>query len=95
MEKVLALVTGEVAALNEELGYDTLENPTADTAVFSGDDAIDSLSLVTLIVALERAVSEQFGQTVSLADEKAMSQKNSPYATVGSLAALIAGRLEE
>lgn len=92
-DEVLELVRGAIDELNEELQYDTLRNPTADTRVFGGDDGIDSLTLVTLIVQLEQAVSQKFGKHVTLADEKAMSARNSPFRTVGALATLISTQL--
>jgi acyl carrier protein len=90
---VLDLVRTAVIGLNQELGYDSLNDPTEET-VLHGDDGLDSLSLVTLVVDLEGMVAERFGADVVLADEKAMSQRTSPYRTVGSLAEFIAERLE-
>lgn len=94
-EKVLELVKNAVRELNEELEYDSLRDPSEDTSVFGGDDGIDSLSLVSLIVGLEREIGAVFGKPVMLADEKAMSMRNSPYRTVGSLADLVVGKLEQ
>jgi len=93
-ERVLDIVKTAVTQLNEELGYDTLENVTEDTPLHGGDDGIDSLSLVTLIVDIEGAVGDALGQEVVLADEKAMSERNSPYRSVGTLVSFIVDRLE-
>jgi len=37
-------------------------------------------------VAVEQTIEDKYGASISLADEKALSQRNSPYRTVGSLA---------
>ncbi|MDX2240336.1 MAG: acyl carrier protein [Leptolyngbyaceae cyanobacterium bins.302] len=58
-----------------------------ETPLFGQHGLLDSLGLVSLVVAVEQAIEDEYGVTVSLADEKAMSQKNSPYRTIGSLAA--------
>ena len=58
-----------------------------------GDGGIDSLSLVTLIVALEREIEREAGQRVVLSGERAMSMNNSPYRTVGSLTDFILARV--
>jgi hypothetical protein len=50
---------------------------------------------VSLIVAIEQAVEDELAVSVVLADEKAMSQRSSPFRTVGSLAAYVRARLEE
>lgn len=93
-DQVFALVKAAIDELNEELEYDTLENVSEDTVVFGGEDGIDSLSLVRLVVELEREVAENFNKRVTLADEKAMSMRNSPYRSAGSLTDFIIERME-
>lgn len=63
------------------------ENVSADTTLFGREGILDSMALVTLVVAIEQAIEDRFGATVSLADERAMSQHQSPYRTVATLAA--------
>ncbi len=94
-EQVIQLICSALRELNEELQYDNLAQPDEATSIFGGTDGIDSLSLVRLVVMLEGETSTTFGRSVPLADEKAMSQRNSPYRTVGSLADFIVRRLEE
>ncbi len=55
------------------------------TALFGRDGCLDSLGLVSLVVGVEQALQDELNVTVSLADEKALSQRHSPYRTVGSL----------
>ncbi|MCP4713849.1 MAG: long-chain fatty acid--CoA ligase [Deltaproteobacteria bacterium] len=63
--------------------------------LFGEGGGLDSLSLVNLIVATEQKVQEALDCSITLADEKAMSQKNSPFRTVESLAAYIIMLLKE
>jgi acyl carrier protein len=58
----------------------------ADTPLFGRDGLLDSMGLVTLVVAVEQAIEDELGVSVSLADARALSQKASPYRTVGALA---------
>jgi acyl carrier protein len=59
----------------------------AEETVLVGTDAVlDSLGVVQLIVEVEQRVEERHGISVTLANDKAMSQKNSPFRTVGVLA---------
>src|SRR5437867_1780766 len=52
----------------------------------AGPDAVlNSLGLVSLIVELEQTLEEQYGVCLVLADERAMSQRHSPFRNVGSL----------
>jgi len=57
-----------------------------ETPLFGREGFLDSLGLVTLMVAVEQAIEDELGVSVSLADERALSQRTSPYRTVGTLA---------
>ena len=92
--QVLQLVLATIGAEADELGYGHLRQPDAGTPLYGGEAGIDSLSLVRLIVALETAAHRRFGRRVTLADERAMSLRNSPFRTAGSLARLLTERLE-
>ncbi|MFV9504544.1 MAG: hypothetical protein AB4911_08245 [Oscillochloridaceae bacterium umkhey_bin13] len=57
----------------------------ATTSLLGKQAVLDSLALVTLIVELEQRLEEEFDLLLTLADDRAMSQKHSPFRTVGSL----------
>ncbi|GIX21517.1 MAG: hypothetical protein KatS3mg121_0300 [Gammaproteobacteria bacterium] len=57
-----------------------------DTVLFGEGGLLDSMGLVTAVVAVEQALADRHGLVVSLADERALSRRNSPYRTVGTLA---------
>ncbi len=59
---------------------------TVETVLIGSSSSLDSLGLVDLILATEQKINEELGLLVTLADEKAMSQKNSPFRTVKALA---------
>lgn len=58
----------------------------AQTALFGQVGLLDSVGLVSLVVAVEQAMEDKLELTVSLADERALSQRTSPYRTVQTLA---------
>lgn len=58
----------------------------AETVLFGETGLFDSLGLVGLIVDVEQRISEELGAEVVLGDDRAMSQKHSPFRTVGTLA---------
>ena len=62
-----------------------------DTVLYGDDGLLDSIQLVNLIVAVEQRVEEEMGFSVAIADEKAISQRNSPFRTVGTLCDYISG----
>lgn len=58
----------------------------AETPLLGAGRVVDSIGLVTLIVDVENRVAEEVGKSISLMDDRAMSQSKSPFRTVGSLA---------
>jgi acyl carrier protein len=66
-----------------------------DTRLIGRSGILDSMGLVTLIVDVEQQLEEEYDVIVVLADERAMSQKKSPFRSVGSLADYICHLLKE
>lgn len=93
-EVILDLVLDTIREEAGDLGYEELRDPSAETALYGGEAGIDSLSLVRLIAAVERSAERRFGKPVVLADDKAMSSRNSPFRTAGTLVHLLQERLE-
>ena len=63
--------------------------------IYGDNSPLDSLALVSLIVAVEQNIEDKFDISITLADERAMSLENSPFRTVGSLADYIEALLKE
>ncbi len=59
---------------------------TEDTVIVGKDAVLDSLGVVSLIVEVEQGLEQKHDVSVTLASDKAMSAKNSPFRTVGVLA---------
>ncbi len=92
IEKIIIEVLNEI---NEELENENLNNPTSETKLYGGSGALDSLALVSLITDLEERISDEFEKDIILADEKAMSQRTSPFRSVETLTNYIQKLLEE
>lgn len=88
-----ALILESVQLLAEDFELNALKAPTADTALYGEGGALDSMALVNLIADIEDALSEKFEIEIALADEKAMSAKNSPYRNVRSLTDAVIERI--
>ena len=63
-------------------------SPTA--TIFGAGSPLDSLGLVGLLIDVEEILRDDLGLDVTLSDERAVSQRNSPFRTVGTLTAYIA-----
>lgn len=94
-EELIQLILDCTQELNESDGLG-IEGPLSEeTRLFGADGILDSMGLVSLVVALEQAIQDRFGKTVGLATEKALSMRNSPYRSVGTLADFAAAELAE
>ncbi len=71
--------------LNDDIESESLENPNKETKLFGEDGVLDSMALVLMITDLEEEIHDKLEKNVTLANEKAMSQRNSPFNTVESL----------
>lgn len=83
--KVEAVIANVIEEFNETLQLKISSEDGQDAPLYGSEGALDSLGLVSFIIAVEQAIEDELGITVVLADEKAMSQKNSPFRSVGSL----------
>lgn len=86
-DKIQSIILDVIEEINEDLGraQKVAVDRGADAPIFGKNGALDSLSLVSLVVAVEQAINDELNVNVSLADNRAMSQKSSPFRTVGTL----------
>jgi acyl carrier protein len=94
IDELTQLIIATTRDLAAEQDLQLTEELTAQTRLFGENGLLDSLALVALVIAVEQAIEEKFGSAVELADDKALSQKNSPYRTIGALAAYAAQQNE-
>lgn len=96
MKDDLAALIVEIAQeLNEEEEIELSGELNTETPLFGEGGLLDSMGLVSLVIAVEQAIEERFESRVSLADEKALSQSNSPYRSIGTLAEYAANELAQ
>ena len=81
------LMNGLDKEINEPIGI--------ETKLFGPKGVLKSIELVALIVDLEEKIAEEYGHFLILADERAMSQKKSPFRSVSSLAQYICMLMDE
>jgi acyl carrier protein len=86
-------IYGVLDEFNQELPLGLKLGKSTETVLYGENGQLDSIKLVHLIVAVEERVEQEFGVTVTLADERAMSMRNSPFATVASLSSYVSSLL--
>ena len=65
------------------------EDINNETILLGSKSILDSLGLIGLLIDIEEELSNRIDKPVQLLDEKALSEKNSPFRTVGSLSDFI------
>jgi acyl carrier protein len=86
---------GEI--LSERYAEEEFEVPPVDesTYLIGRRAVLDSLGLVTMIVNIEQKLSDGNGISVTIADERAMSQEKSPFRTVQTLSDYVSLLVDE
>ena len=89
------LIINAVKEINEQLPQEQQLGQSTKTVLFGKDGKLDSLGLVNFLVIIEQNIEDEFDVSFTIADERAMSQKRSPFRTIGTLADYIDMHLKE
>jgi acyl carrier protein len=65
------------------------------TRLFGREGILDSLGLVNLLLDIEQQLNERHGVSLSLSDDRAMSQTRSPFRSVETLTDYILALMHE
>jgi acyl carrier protein len=93
--QITAMVISSLHDILAEKGRQPAEPEVETTRLIGRESALDSLGLVNLLVDLEQRIDEHCNCSITLADDRAMSQTNSPFRTIQSLTDYICLLLEE
>lgn len=85
-QDVLDLVYAAIDEVNAQTVDGDVIEKSVNTSLLGGEQGMDSLTFVNLIVALEEKINDQTGKSVVLVDENSMSLQEHPFRTVGTLA---------
>lgn len=88
-ERIFEIIASAVRDIGEEMEIESLQQVNEKTKLFGSGGALDSLSLVSLIADVEEKIVDAFERSIVLADERAMSQRTSPFRDVESLCAYV------
>lgn len=94
-EKIIQAIYEVIDETNAGLPAEGRIAKSPDAVLFGREGKLDSFGVVHFIVAVEERLRDDLGISITLADERAMSQKNSPFRSVSSLSAYIGQLLEQ
>jgi acyl carrier protein len=92
--KVESFVIEKITEFSDDNDIE-LNDVGLETRLIGSSGVFDSMDLVNFIVELEENIEESFDIEISLADEKAMSRRTSPFVNVKSLSTYIIERINE
>ncbi len=82
-EEITKIIFTSIDEINAELEINIPKS--ANSNLFGIESDLDSLGLVNLIISIEEAINDKYDVSITLADEKAMSRRNSPFKNIQSL----------
>ncbi len=94
-DRIKIVIMNSIEEINRQLENEHQLEKSTNTVLYGEDGKLDSLGLINLVVAVEQNIEDEFDVTITLADERAMSQKHSPFMTIESLEDYIEILLEE
>jgi len=94
-ERILGAVYRAVDELNKQLPKGVLVEKSLATPLYGKSGKLESIDVVTLIMEVEDQVRDEFGASITIADDRAMSQENSPFLTIQTLTDYVSELLKE
>ena len=85
-ERVVKTIFSAVDEINLLLPKSRRLDRSIDTVLVGESGALDSLGFITFIVATEQKIEEEFGVAIILSGERAASDENNPFQSIGTLA---------
>jgi len=85
-DRVIKAIFCAIEEVNQQLPKENRLDKSVDVVLFDKTGSLDSLGLVTLIVAIEQKIEEEFGMTITLTDDRAIQQEDNFFRTIATLA---------
>ena len=82
--KVMRVIFRAIDDVNQQLPGERRLEKSPETMLL-GSEGLDSLGLVSFIVATEQRLEEEFGSPVSLFNEDELSPEGNAFRTIGTL----------
>ena len=93
--QILEGIYAAIDEVNEQLPEDQNLEKSLETVLLGSSGKLESVNLVNLLVAIEENIEETFDIPISITDERAVSEKNSPFRTVETLCNFMLNLLDE
>jgi acyl carrier protein len=95
ISEIKEILKEAISELNEQLDEDEKVEFNENTHFVGSSAAVDSITFVTLISIIEELIEDKLNTTISLVNEKAFSQKHSPFYSIETFSNYIQELLKE
>ena len=93
-ERIKKAIFAAIDEINLQLSKEKKLRKSMDTALFGEDGGLDSVEFITFVIVTEQKIENEFGVTITLTNEQALSRGKSPFKDVGNLTEYISELLE-
>ena len=94
-DRIVGAVYRAVDELNKQLPKGVHVEKSLDSPLYGKNGRLESIDVVTLIMEVEDQIRDEFGTPITIADDRAMSQENSPFLSIRTLTDYVAELLTE
>jgi acyl carrier protein len=94
-ERIVQAVYSAVDELNKQLPKGVHVDKSLDAMLYGKTGKLESIDVVSFIMEVEDQIKAEFGVSLTIADDRAMSQQNSPFLTLGTLTEYLDQLLKE
>ena len=94
-DQIMSVVTASLSEVLARKDNPSIGGVGQTTSLIGRGSVLDSLDLVTLVIDVEQRLEQDYHLSFALADDRAMSQRNSPFRTVESLTDYIMKLIDE
>jgi hypothetical protein len=84
-QNILEAIYQGIDVVNGQLSERSKLVKSTETVLMGEGGVLDSLGLITLLVAVEDAIQSNMGTHITVLDEEALANASGPYNTVDSL----------
>ena len=95
LEIARRLVEETLSEINKDLPKQNQIEFSDQSALVGKESSMDSVSLINLIVGVEKRILKEFDREIKLADERATLSETSPFSTFGTLVSYLSELLSE
>lgn len=93
--EIVEVIHTVIDEFNEQMPQGPHVDKAGSAVLFGRNGSLDSLALVHFVIGVEQRVNDTFGTEITLASEKAMAQRRSPFRNVDSLVDFVHELLQE